>query len=119
MGPLFAVMAWAPWLRAARMWSTAGWPFSTLRDVASKRTSAWADFSHVWTLVECGADFPEAGEGARSTYSTFSTFRPLGLAIQQRRRDAIPVMRNEILWRVRSSGSRSFSKCTRVRLTLP
>jgi hypothetical protein len=34
------------------MWSTAGWPVSTFRDVASKRTSARAAESQVRTLVE-------------------------------------------------------------------
>jgi hypothetical protein len=44
-------MAWAPWQRAARMWSMAGWPVWTFREVASKRTSAWAAVSQSWILV--------------------------------------------------------------------
>ena len=118
MGPLLAVMALAPCSRAARMWSTAGWPVSTFREVASKRTSARAAASQSRMLADCGLDSPLfAAEGGRATQASGS--RPPGSAIHPRRREAIPVIRKATPWRSRSSVSRSASRRASVRLTLP
>jgi hypothetical protein len=72
------------------MWSTAGSPFSTLRDVASKRTSAWAFFSQIPTLL---GEISRAGVPAPH----FSGSMPVGSAIQPKRREAMPVTRKLML----------------------
>jgi hypothetical protein len=133
MGPLLAVMAWAPCSRAARMWVTAGSPSFRFRDVASNRTSAWALASHSRTWLaaallgrtsEAASGFSRAGApsaslraGPRPHRAVGS--RPAGSAIHPRRREAIPVMWYAMPWRLRSSCARSSRRRTRVRLTLP
>ena len=104
MGPLIAVMAWAPCSSAARMWVTAGSPSFTFRDVASKRTSAWAAESHSRTflaldllmrMAEAASGFSRAGAPAPHSFALLISpaSSPSGFAIQPRRREAIPVMR--------------------------
>ena len=69
------------------MWSTAGWPVSTLREVASNRMSAWAFFNQSSTLP---GEISWAGVPA----PYFSGSMPVGSAIHPKRREATPVMRN-------------------------
>jgi hypothetical protein len=70
----------------------AGRPFSTLREVASKRTSALAALSHARTSVMFADDFRAGVSAAISCGSS----KPSGFAFHPRRREATPVMRNVI-----------------------